>query len=290
MNNSQGILLMIAAMAGFALEDMFIKTLSKTLPTGQILMMLGLGGAFCFATLLRLRRGTLAPLVAPVMGSRVMLIRNVGEAFSSIAFVTALSLVPISTVAAVFQATPLAITAGAALFLGDHVGWRRWSAIIVGFIGVMLIIRPGMEGFSTTALLPLIAVVGVAFRDLVTRSVPGDIPSMAIAFFGFMSLFFASLIMIFFSDPFQWLTPMEMLYMLGAITFGVSGYWAIVESMRRADTSTVMPFRYTRLIFSLIIGIIVFSERPDTLTLLGAGIIVGTGIYMVWRESRLTSR
>ncbi len=150
-----------------------------------------------------------------------------------------------------------------------------------------MIIRPGMEGFDATALLPLVAVVGVAFRDLVTRSVPGDIPSMAIAFYGFLSLTFASLILSFFSAPWAWPTGTELAFISGAILFGVSGYWAIVESMRQADTATVMPFRYSRLIFSLIIGFVVFSERPDALTLLGAGVIVGTGVYTVWRESRL---
>lgn len=287
MNNLRGTILMIGSMAGFAIEDMFIKTLTGSLPTAQILMMLGLGGAISFAVLLRMRRGTLSPLVAPVMRSRPVLIRNFGEVTASMAFITSLALVPLSTVAAVFQATPLAITAGAALFLGERVGWRRWSAIVVGFIGVVMIIRPGMAGFDIRALLPLVAVIGIAFRDLVTRTIPPEIPSMAIAFYGFLALCFASVFLTPFGGEWAALSLLQTVQTLAAIGFGVAGYWAIVEALRIAETSVVMPFRYTRLLFSLVIGVIVFAERPDTLTLTGAGVIIATGLYTVWREARV---
>ena len=145
-------------------------------------------------------------------------------------------------------------------------------------------------GLLSWLLLPLIAVVAIAFRDLVTRLAPTEIPSMAIAFYGFLALCLASLVMLPFSDPWLPLGGTQWFYIAGAVSFGVSGYWAIVESMRSGDTATVMPFRYTRLIFSLIIGVAVFGERPDAMTLLGAAVIVFTGIYMVWRESRLTTR
>lgn len=286
MNNLRGAALMTASMLGFALEDTFIKTLTKTVPTSQILILLGLGGAFCFAILMRAQRGTFAPLVAPDLFRAPAIIRNIGEAGAAIAFITALALVPISTVAAVFQATPLAITAGAALFMGERVGWRRWAAIMVGFLGVLMIIRPGGASFEWTMMLPLIAVVGVAFRDLATRRLDPDTSSVAVSFYGFLALAVSGVLMLpFGAAPITLNTP-QMLLTLGGILCGTAGYYAIVQAMRMAEASAVMPFRYTRLVFSMTLGFIVFAERPDLWTILGALVIIMTGFYTFLREAR----
>ena len=159
MTNLRGILLILFSMAAFAIEDMLIKSLTMDLPTGQILFLLGLGGALAFG-LAAWRRGQ--PLFRPLLESRTLLIRTLSEGFAAFFFITALSRVDLSITAAVFQATPLAITLGAALFLGEHVGWRRWSAILLGFAGVLLIIRPGLEGFNPSSLLVLGAVAAPA--------------------------------------------------------------------------------------------------------------------------------
>lgn len=287
MNNLHGILLMLAAMIGFALEDAFIKTATGNLPVSQVMLILGLGGAVTFALMTRISHGTLAPLVHRDMISPAMLARNISEGLSGVAFITALSLVPLSTVAAVFQATPLAITAGAALFLGEQVGWRRWSAIAVGFVGVLLIIRPGSESFSMITLLPMVAVFGVALRDLLTRQLNPGIPSLAVSFYAYIAITLGGLVMAPLSAPMIRLNAAQSGQMLGAILFGVIGYYAIVRSMRAGETSAIMPFRYSRLVFSLILGVLVFGERPDAMTLLGAGIVIATGVYMFLREGRL---
>ncbi|MBE9476075.1 MAG: DMT family transporter, partial [Proteobacteria bacterium] len=267
MNNRNGILLVIASMAGFTIEDMFIKQLSATISTGQILLTLGACGALIFALMARAKGRSLSARHA---WTRLTIARACAEAVAALAFLTSLALVPISTVAAVFQATPLAITMGAALFLGEQVGWRRWSAIVVGFIGVLLIIRPGFSAFDPAIIFVLIAVLGVAARDLVTRLIPDNIASTVISFQGFIAVFFAGVALLLAkSDTLVSVTPLETAYLAGAVIFGVAGYYAIVAAMRIGEASAITPFRYTRLLFSLIVGVVVFNERPDTMTLTG---------------------
>ena len=285
MNNLNGILLMIAAMIGFTLEDVFVKQLSTTISIGQILIILGLGSGTVFA-LMAFAKGH--NVIARHVWTRTTLVRAIAEAIAAVAFVTSLSLVPISTVAAVFQVTPLAITMGAALFFGEQVGWRRWSAIFVGFLGVMVIIRPGLSGFNPSVLFVLIAVLGVTIRDLTTRIIPKTIPSTVVSFQAFASLVIAGIVLVLFrSDTLVAVTQLEASYFVGGIIFGVAGYYGIVASMRVGDASAVTPFRYTRLLFSIIVGVLIFNERPDFLTLLGAAIIIGTGLYTFLRERRL---
>ncbi|WP_371169816.1 DMT family transporter [Aliiroseovarius sp. 2305UL8-7] len=290
MQNIRGIILITFSMAAFSTEDAFIKSMARGIPVSEVLVILGIGGMLAFGAITYWQRGTLAPLVHRDMRSPMMLWRDASEGLAAMFFVTALSLVPISTVAAVFQATPLAITAGAALFLGEKVGWRRWSAVIIGFIGVLIIIRPGSDSFQIAALLPLAAVFGIAVRDLITRQMDPSIPSVSVAFYGFAAVVPAGLLMTPFNDPFVVPHGVEWIYILCAMIAGVSGYYAIVQAMRIAETSIIMPFRYLRLIFSMILGFIIFSERPDFWTYFGAAIVIGTGIYTFWREQRLRSR
>ena len=288
MNNLNGILLMIAAMVGFALEDLFVKLLSSTISIGQILITLGVGSSIVFALLAHSKGHN---IFAAHVWTRATIARTVAEAIAAVAFVASLSLVPISTVAAVFQVTPLAITMGAALFLGEQVGWRRWVAIVVGFIGVLIIIRPGLSGFDPSVLFILVSVLGVTMRDLITRSIPKNIASTVISFQAFASLIFAGTILLFMSsDTLIAISKLEAVYFVAGVIFGVAGYYGIVAAMRVGDAATVTPFRYTRLLFSLVIGVLVFNERPDTLTLLGAAIVIGTGLYTFLRERRALPR
>lgn len=290
MQNIRGIIFVTFSMAAFACEDAFIKSMSRGIPVSEVLIFLGMGGMIAFATMTYMQRGTLAPLVHRDMRSAIMLWRNASEAVAAMFFITALSLVPLSTVAAVFQATPLAITAGAALFLGEQVGWRRWSAIGIGFVGVLIIIRPGSDAFQLAALLPLGAVITIAVRDLLTRQMDPSIPSISVAFYGFAAVIPAGFLLAPINDPFVMPHGVEWLIMLGAIICGVSGYYAIVQAMRIAETSIIMPFRYMRLIFSMALGMLVFAERPDFWTYVGASIVIGTGVYTFWREQRVRAR
>ncbi|CUK00879.1 phosphonate utilization associated putative membrane protein [Shimia thalassica] len=285
MNNIQGILLVVFAMAGFTIEDMFIKQLSDPLPTSQILIWLGLGSSLIFAALAVLRGDK---IFAPEAWKTLPLIRAAGEAVAAMAFASALALVDISTVAAVFQALPLVITMGAALFLGEKVGWRRWTAIGLGFIGVLLIIRPGMAGFDPATLLVLIAVFAIVVRDLVTRRLDPSISSYVVSMQGFGSMVVAGLVMMPFTTKAAGVIGSgEAAMFAGAILFGALGYWGIVTAMRLGEASVVAPYRYSRLLFSIIIGVVVFGERPDLPTLAGAALIIGSGLYTFLRERQL---
>lgn len=288
MNNLRGILLVVLSMAAFATEDMFIKSLTQGLPTGQVMFMLGAGGALVFALVAK-KRGE--ALFAPLIQNRALLIRTVAEGFAAFFFITSLSLVAMSTVAAVFQATPLAITLGAALFLGEQVGWRRWSAILVGFAGVLMIIRPGMAGFDPAMLMTLGAVAAIATRDLISRRLPTDMSSYVVSFHGFASLAVVGPVMMLTqaTAPATLALP-HLGQIAGALVFGVSGYYAIVIATRTGDAAAITPFRYTRLIFSMILGMLVFAERPDLMTYIGSGIIIASGLYTYLRERRLLAR
>lgn len=285
MSNLQGILLVIAAMAAFTVEDAFIKHLSGTIPVGQILLYLGLATCVVFAIAARLKGQR---LFAPEAWRGPFLYRMLAEGGAAMAFTTSLSLVDLSVVAAVFQTTPLAITLGAALFLGEDVGWRRWSAIIVGFMGVLLIIRPGVEGFEPAALLVLVTVVCVAARDLITRRIDVAVDSTVISFQGFAASVVAGPVLLFTTGTqIVALSATEGSLLLGTIVFSALGYYGIVVAMRIGEASAITPFRYTRLLFSIIAGVLVFGERPDLLTLMGAMLIIATGLYTVLRERKL---
>ncbi len=285
MNNLNGILFVILSMAAFTMEDMFIKRLSDEMPVGQILILLGSGSGAVFAAA-ALYRGD--NLFAPAAGRGVGLLRTAAEGLAAMAFATALSLVDISTVAAVFQALPLVITMGAALFLGERVGWRRWSAICVGFVGVLLIVRPGFEGFDPSVFLVLFAVLMVAARDLLTRLVDTAVSSAVVSFQAFASMIVAGgLLLVFTSGEVTEVDGSQALMMLGGIVFGVVGYYAIVLATRIGDAAAITPFRYSRLLFSILVGVLVFGERPDALTLGGAALIIASGLYTFVRERRL---
>jgi drug/metabolite transporter (DMT)-like permease len=285
MSNLQGILLVICAMAAFTVEDAFIKHLSGTIPVGQILLYLGLATCAVFAIAARLKRQR---LFAPEAWRRPFLLRMLAEGGAAMAFTTSLSLVDLSVVAAVFQTTPLAITLGAALFLGEDVGWRRWSAIIVGFMGVLLIIRPGLAGFEPAALLVLVSVVCVAARDLITRRIDAAVDSTVISFQGFAASVVAGPVLLLTTGtPLVALNPIEGSLLLGTIVSSAIGYYGIVAAMRIGEASAITPFRYTRLLFSIIAGVLIFGERPNLLTLTGAALIIATGLYTVLRERKL---
>lgn len=287
MDNLRGAILMVLAMLGFAVEDMLIKQMAGALPVGQVVIGLGIGGALIF--------GGLAKAYGDALISRELLhpaliFRNASEIFGTVGFVSAIALTPISTASAILQATPLVVTLGAAIFLGETVGWRRWLAIAVGLIGVLLIIRPGMESFDAKSLLAVMGVIGLAARDLATRRIPKTTSSRVITFYAFFVSILTGIILLRLGVTGDTLTApntTDSIRMVLAILVGVAAYYAIVAATRIGEMSVIAPFRYSRLVFALVIGVMVFNERPDTLTLIGAAIIVVSGIYTLWRESRL---
>jgi len=286
-DNLRGALLMTLAMAGFALEDMFIKLLAGAIPVGQILVMLGASGAVVFGLFARAKGQA---LFSADMSSRAMIIRNMGEVLGTVGFVLGFVLASLSTASAILQATPLVVTLGAALFLGAQVGWKRWMAILVGLFGVMLIVRPGMAGFEPASLWAVLGVLGLATRDLATRAAPARISGfqMSAWAFGLMAPTGAIMMWVMGGQPVLPDGPQTGL-LLCTLVIGVAAYYMVVAAMRVGEIPVVTPFRYTRMVFALIVALTVFGERPDTLTYIGAAIIIAAGLFTLWRETRRPS-
>ena len=280
MENLRGIGLMIAAMALFAIEDMFLKWAAVGLPIGQIVFITALIGMPVFALLSR-REGK--RVIAAAAVSKAVLARNFGEMVGTMGYITALASVPLSTVSAVLQTMPLAVTMGAALFMQEKVGWRRWSAIAVGFSGVLMVIRPGMDGFDARVLWVLLTVAGLTLRDLASRAIPPQTSTSQVSAWGLGSLVLLGALIMLWGGAIR-PTGLQTAILLGTTLFGTAGYWAITAATRTGEVAVVSPFRYARLVFAIIIGTFVFAEHPDRQTLIGAGLIVASGLYSFARE------
>ena len=279
--NMRGILLLTLSMAAFAAEDALIKLASDDLPAGQILLMIGVIGTPVFAIWGRLQGHRI--LTRQVLDG-TMWLRNGFEVIGTLGFVTALTLIPLSTASAILQAAPIVVTAGAAIFLGEMVGWRRWTAIAVGFCGVLVILRPTGAGFDANALWAVVGVMGLAARDLVTRRMKASLPTMVVATWAFVTVAALGAGMLIASGGAALPDGPSLWYVLAAVSIGIGAYWCIIEATRAGDVAAVQPFRYTRLIFAMIIGVAVFGERPDLWTLVGAALIIGSGLYTFARE------
>jgi drug/metabolite transporter (DMT)-like permease len=285
MGNLRASLLMVGAMAGFAVEDAIIKYLSAVMPVGQIVLVIGAGGGAVFC-LLAWMNGL--RIVSPQALRGAVLLRNLSEMVSAAAVVLAIALIPLAVVTAILQAMPLAVTLGAALFLREPVGWRRWSAILVGFLGVLIILRPGSAEFDPAALLALAAVLSLTARDLATRRVPKTVHSLQLTAWGFLMVIPAGilLLLLVFQPPVPPTTG-QWGWLLAAIGAGICAYAALVGATRMGDIAVTTPFRYSRLVFATAIGVVVFGERPDAATLIGSALVVGAGLFTLWREMRL---
>ena len=283
MDNLRGILLMNLSMALFALADMFIKLASGTMGRGQVILALGVGGTVIFATMALVQGRRLHD---PLVWHRAVVLRNVMEVVGVAGMVSALALAPLSTVAAILQAAPLTVTLGAALFLREPVGWRRWVAIVTGFAGVLLVVRPGVAGFEPAALLAVVGMFGLSARDLCTRAAPAGLSNAVLGTWAHLAILPCGLAWALAFDGA--LLPAEPQWWLiaGLVGFGISGYLAITAAVRAAPISVVAPFRYSRLVFAMALGVVVFGERPDAATLAGSALIIGSGLYALWRESR----
>lgn len=274
---------MALAMSLFAAEDALLKGLTTVLPTGQLLLTVGLLSALFMAAMGRLSG---ARLFSPELLSRPVLLRTLGEVTGGIGFILTLQLLPLSTGSALMQTMPLAITFGAAMFLGEKVGWRRWLAVAVGFVGVLVILRPtGAEFDPMAAGAAMLTVFSLALRDLSTRKVSPKVHSMAIAFWGMIAYGFSGLLLALFQAQDFILPERTSALQLGAAAvFGLGGYYCMIIASRVGEVSAIIPYRYTRIIFALILGVIVFDERPDQWVLIGSALIIGSGLYTFLRE------
>ena len=279
--NMRGALFMIVAMAGFTVNDAVTKGVSGEMNLGQIMFVRG-----AFATLLvgclAWHNGALRSreyMLHPLMWLRVL-----GELGGTIAFLVALVHMPLANVSAVLQSLPLAVTMGAALVLREPVGWRRWIAILIGFAGVLVVVRPGLEGFSVYSLYALLCVACCAVRDLATRRLPPGVPSLLVSTATAIGVTaFGGLLIVPLGGwtPMAWSSTGELFL---ASLLLVVGYHFIVMAMRLGDISFVAPFRYTSLLWAMFLGWAMFGEVPDGAMLAGSAVIVASGIYTLYRE------
>ncbi|MDB2407075.1 DMT family transporter [Jannaschia sp.] len=276
--------LMTLSMGLFAVEDALIKGLGDAFSAAQIVWMLGLGGSGAFALWFV---ATGVPILSPVYRRPTVLLRTAFEAVGGVFFVSALTLAPLALVSAVIQATPLVVALGATLFLGTTLGPRRWLAIGVGFVGVVVILRPGSSYVDAAAWLAVGGMLGLAGRDLVTRTMARDATGARLSIHAFAGLAVAGgVLQLLQGAPVVMPTGAQIAIMTLCVVIGMVAYLAIVAATRSGDLAVVSSFRYTRMLFALIIATLFFSERPDFWTLTGAALVIASGCYTLWREAQ----
>ncbi len=283
--NLRGILGISAANFLFLLNDTLIKLASAELGLGQILFLRGL-----FATLLLVPVAFLAGVMRhiPALRDWSLFWRTVAEVASAILFILALFNMPIGNINAILQVVPLMVTAGAALLFGERVGWRRWAAIGLGFLGVMIVIRPGLSGFDAWSLVALASMLFITLRDLATRTMPRGIPILLVAL--------VTAIVVCLSGPVfslavgeTWVmpSPQALLLIGGAAILLIGGYLFAVDFMRYGDIAVVAPFRYIVVLWAIVVGFIVWHEIPDLPMIIGTALVIASGIYTIHRERKV---
>ncbi|MEM1131058.1 MAG: DMT family transporter [Pseudomonadota bacterium] len=276
---------MVGSMAAFAVGDALIKQATTGLSAAQVVLIMACVGSLFFIGLL-LRAGD--RLLSPDLLNPVIVSRNVIEGLTACAIITALSLAPMSLVISITQIVPLVVTAGAALILRELVGPRRWIAVCIGFVGVLVMLRPDSSTGVLGPLLALAGSIGLGTRDLASRMAPASVTTVQMSTWGMMSLLPAGIVLLLTTGPHPPLVQPALWAAIAASLATAMGYFAVTSAMRLGSVATVAPFRYTRLVFALIIAILVLGERPDLLTLIGAGVVVSSGLFVLFRERRLS--
>lgn len=286
-DNLRGALYMNVAMAAFTLNDTAMKAATQTMPLFEAIALRGLITTIGLIVLGLMIGGLHLRIAAP--DRPVVVLRSVAEIGGTVLFLSALMHMPLANLSAILQALPLAVTLAAALIFRETIGWRRLSAILIGFIGVLIIIRPGPDGFDMWSLMGLGAVLCVVVRDLATRKLSRATPSVTVAVWASASVMLMGAIAAFF-DGWQRIELTEALIVVAASVALLFGYMFSIMVMRVGDIGFVAPFRYTALLWALLLGWLIFGTLPDTLTLIGAGIVVATGLFTLIRTSQLRNQ
>lgn len=278
--NRRGILAMLASMTLFSVSDTLVKLATASLPAGEIMAVRGV-----FAILFLLALVTLRGEVSGVreLKSPLVVVRGLIEAAVAFLFITSLAKLPLANTNAILQATPIILTLISVALGIEEVGWRRWAAIIVGFVGVLFIVKPSLTGMNVYALLALGSAALVAVRDLVTRRIKGHVPTSIVTLSTTIAVTLAGFIL---AAGDVWVRPerFHLLVLAGAALFVTLGSLAVVTAFRVGEIAVVSPFRYSVILSSLILGYIVFGDWPDAYSFLGIALIVASGLYTLHRE------
>lgn len=273
--NIVGIAAMLGSMAFFVANDTCVKQLGTTVPLGEIILFRNIAATLYILAFASIFGGLTLPPNPPW---RLLKWRMATEAFSTLTFLSALLAMPIGDVTALAQFTPLAMTAAAALILKEPVGWQRWCATLAGLAGVMLIARPGTSAFTPAVLLLAAAVALVICRDLLTRQIPGTVPTLTLTFMSAAITAPAGCLLLPF-ETWVWPDAREALLLSAAGGFLTIAYAFIVVAMRAGDVGIIAPFRYAVILFALLSGWLFWGETPDKVQMIGIAILVGAGLY-----------
>lgn len=286
-DNARGAVLMMCSMAAFTLNDLFIKAIGTSVPLSQLLWLRGLLASALIFLLARYLDALHWPKGRKDLG--LILLRSIAEVAAAYFFLTALLHMYFANVTAVLQTLPLTVTLGAALIFRERVGWRRGLAILLGFCGMLLIVKPGTDGFTIHTIYTLCAVLCVTVRDLAARKISKDVPSLTVTLFGAVIVTLGAALA---SIGSEWAPMSASEWSLLTLSAGavIGGYVFSVMVMRVGDVSFVAPFRYTALLWALLLGYVFFGEWPDIWTIVGAAVIVATGVFTLYRERRARRR
>ena len=283
-DNLRGVIYMNVSMLAFTVNDTFMKAATQTLPLFEAI---SIRGVVCIVALLLIATAMGSLRLWPARRDRVVIAwRSLAEVGGTVFFLTALIQMPLANLSAIMQVLPLAVALAAAVFLGVPIGWRRLTAILVGFVGVMIIIRPGAHSFTIWSMLGLASVVCVVVRDLATRALSPGVPSIAVSIWAAVAVTAMGLVGAAI-EGWQPVSLREAALVLGAAAFLIVGYLFSVMVMRVGDIGLIAPFRYTALVWAILLGWLAFGALPDGLTLIGAGIVVASGLFTLWRERAL---
>ncbi|NOR63960.1 MAG: EamA family transporter [Rhodobacteraceae bacterium] len=282
-DNLRGALLMMLAMAVYVINDALMKLASVDVSLAQGVFVRGLVASALMVVFAHYK----GHLFYPVNRAEIKTIslRAGAEITATFCYLTALFNMPLASSTAILQALPLAVTLAGALFLGEKVGWRRYLAISIGFAGVLIIIRPGGDDFNAYSLWAVAAVGFITLRDMLAAKLNKRIPSIFVALFTAVGVTIAAGVVAAF-QPWQPLSAGSYTLLASAAAFILVGYITSVSAMRYGEIAFVAPFRYTILVWALLLGVFVFKDYPDFWTMVGTGIVVGTGVFTFYREQR----
>jgi drug/metabolite transporter (DMT)-like permease len=280
--NQRGVVAIVGCMTAYTVNDALVKQiLLQHYPIGETIFLRGLISALLIGGFV-LALGHARQLRAAM--SRLLVMRSVCDGLSTACFIAALSQMPLANIAAVLQIGPLLITVLSVLFYREIVGWRRWTAIAVGFFGALLVIKPVPSAFDVWALIGAGSALFAALRELQNRQIDRAVPTLVIAFWGAVGITaFGALYA--FGEEWRWFELRELLRLLVASMFVGIAIYLMALAFRDVDLSVVAPFRYSYLITSAVAGLLVFGEWPDGWTVMGALLIVVSGIYLLHREA-----
>ncbi|MEL6206728.1 MAG: DMT family transporter [Pseudomonadota bacterium] len=282
--NARGALLMVGSMTAFTLNDACMKGLAGDIPLAQAIVLRGIGTTILLYGLAR-AMGQLSFRLGR-RDAALLALRTATEIGAAFFFLSAVFNMPLANATAILQVLPLAVTLTGALVFREPLGWRRLTAIAIGFVGVMLIVRPGADGFTIYSVYALAAVGLVTVRDLAARRMSAALPSLTVAFVNAAGVTLAFSIGAAF-EPWAPVSGRSAVLLVGAMVWVLAAYVLSVTAMRVGELSVVAPFRYTSLVVALLVGLVAFQEWPDAVTLAGASLVVATGIFTLWREGRL---